>query len=821
MKPGTAVQTVITTLLAMVFIGGTASAAGSAPSANPPVYIVVMNHVEGDGTCREGDTFCLMSLRYQRAALPMPGIVARQSYSLDKAGNDLIYTILRSYRDSNGDSPKLFIEPTGEWWQTYADPVYGGGFFDKYDFLAEKNEFGIQGHAIMYSGTGFGWYQSPHTEEGIRRKLQDLHGFADKAYYNGRKMNTGKTYTGGWKIERQALGDERAEYVIDHAAYELGYRIAFEDHDGHIRNEPAGIANAHPAYYVYRAVYDDGPNIIKIDMNGSVTGRCPGNTPRCETPVEAAGRLDRTLTARSADHDASRVYYFAFVVHSGGVWNDLSLTKERPAEGEGKGLAELMDAIQERVNAGQPIIFVTPSELGDIFEAKNPSPVNLAASPFGFHPAGVYKPGYSNSGYGDAQDIGVTWTRQGVYAFWFIVQPDLSKAAYDFSRYDLQWSAVPEGIHIMGNIAPQGNIDEGYCLPKSYLPVDEQKYRAFVRAVVERYDGDGIDDMPGLVNPIKYWQVGNEPNGLKPGFADLQRITYTAIKEACPDCPVLIGGVPGMPPVDQYVANFDKQYRPILDALGGKYVDIMDFHWYGNATGDYKGAKDVYTHIKAVLKEDGFPDIPFWIAEMGSYNGDPAPTSIANPSMDYAMQTERQQALDYVKRFVYPLSFGVKKIFPAFGLMEGFKYDGGYFDFTGLIYDGWGPYDLGLGVKKLSYYSYKKMTEKLEGSAWDRVATLLDSDDLHLFRFDKNTGPVWVAWDDREIQCITAPCGRQVTISGIDASSVRVTEAVPLFSTGREVTDYASAFHSWTVAVSGENAVIALGNGPVYVEVIE
>ena len=443
--------------------------------------------------------------------------------------------------------------------------------------------------------------------------------------------------------------------------------------------------------------------------------------------------------------------------------------------------------------------------------------VPSSASPFGFHPASVGKPGYNNNGYGDAQNIGVTWTRQGVYAFWFLVQPDLSKTDYDFSRYDLQWSAVPEGIHIMANIAPQGNIDEGYCLPGSYMPVDAEKYAAFVRATVERYDGDGIDDMPGLKNPIKYWQVGNEPSvSIARDFAELQRITYIAIKEACPDCSVLIGGVAGMPPVDVYINSFDHQYKPILDALGGKYVDIIDFHWYGNATGDYKGAKEVYSHIKSVLQEDGFPDIPVWIAEMGTYSGDPV--SVKQVGTDFLLQTERQQAGDYLKRFVYSLSFGVKKIFPAFGLMEGFKYDGGYFDFTGLIYDGWGPGDLGLGVKKLSYYSYKKMTEKLEGSDWNRVQTVIDADDLHLVRFEKETGPVWVAWDDREIACITTPCGRQVTIPGIDASAVRMTEAVPMFATGKEVTDYATAFNTQTIAVSNGTATFIVGKEPVFVE---
>lgn len=438
-------------------------------------------------------------------------------------------------------------------------------------------------------------------------------------------------------------------------------------------------------------------------------------------------------------------------------------------------------------------------------------------SPFGLHPASISKPGHSNNGFGDAQNIGVKWTREGVYAFWFLVQPDLSKQKYDFSLYDSQWSRVPEGMHILANIAPQGPIDEGRCLPGSYLPVDVQKYVAFVKAVVERYDGDGIDDMPGLKNPIKYWQVSNEPSeSIARDFAGLQKMTYTAIKEACSDCKVLIGGATGMPPADAYIEEFDRQYKPILDELGGRYVDILDFHWYGNATGDYLGAKDVYAHIRAVLSADGFPSIPVWITEMGSYSGDPA--QVRPGAIDFEFQTERQQAEDYLKRFVYPLSFGVKKIFPAFGLMEGLEHDGGYFDFTGLIYDGAGKDDPGIGVKKLSYYTYKKMTEVLEGSDWMQIGTVLDSDGLHIYKFMKQDKPLWVAWDDKEIACIKAPCGRLIKIPGVNSGAGLVTEAVPKFESGKEVTDYSSSFNTRTINVSNGIATLFVGRTPVFVE---
>src|SRR3990172_8257095 len=101
-----------------------------------------MNHVEGDRGCPPDDLACLKSTEYQTVPLPPPGVQLWNGYSVDIAGNDLIYQILLRYADSSGRKPKLFIEPTGEWWQTYLHPVYGGKAFDKFDHLALGNEFG-------------------------------------------------------------------------------------------------------------------------------------------------------------------------------------------------------------------------------------------------------------------------------------------------------------------------------------------------------------------------------------------------------------------------------------------------------------------------------------------------------------------------------------------------------------------------------------------------------------------------------------------------------------------------------------------------------
>lgn len=435
---------------------------------------------------------------------------------------------------------------------------------------------------------------------------------------------------------------------------------------------------------------------------------------------------------------------------------------------------------------------------------------SYADSPFGFHPASVYAPGYPDNGFVDAQTIGVRWHRPPAYAFWFAIQPDLNDSTYDWTSHDQQYGSVRQsGIHILANIAPDHpRVPHGYTLPGSYIPIDEAKYVAFVRATVERYDGDGLDDMPGLMNPIKFWQVGNEPRAELSGFADLQRMTFQAIKEACRECTVLIGGAAGFP--DNYMLQFNSVYLPILAQLAGQYVDVFDFHWYGMAKGDYRlrdavTGEEVYQHVRSVLTANGFPpDLPIWITEMGSYSGDPVEPK-------FPFQTERQQASDYLKRFVYSLSHGVKKIFPAFGLMEGFIHNDGYFDHTGLIYDGRGSNDLGLGVRKLGYYTYKLMTEKLEGSDWKNIETIQEQDGIYIYKFTKQGTPIWVVWNDSSVT-------KTVTISGITQNRVRATEAVPKYESGKEVADYTTAFRMDTLAVTNGAVELTLGQRPVFIE---
>ncbi|MEK7482142.1 MAG: hypothetical protein AAB607_02235 [Patescibacteria group bacterium] len=442
-------------------------------------------------------------------------------------------------------------------------------------------------------------------------------------------------------------------------------------------------------------------------------------------------------------------------------------------------------------------------------------------SPFGMHPANTK----SSNQYAEAVDMGVKWHRPPMYMFWSLVQKDLNSDKFDFQFYDEYYGAVPDEINILGNIAPDNpKRSKGYLLDSSYFPINEDKYLKFVKAGVERYDGDGNNDMPNLKNPILYWQVGNEPNNkaqLK-DFAKLQKITYGAIKEVCSECKVIIGGA--AQPIDifgiktlgfvskaeDYFFDFGESYEPYLQELNGSGFDIFDFHWYGGAKGDYALIKPVYLELKKILKKYGFSNVSVWITEMGAYSGAPSDKSPKGEKI-FSYQNETEQAGDYLKRFIYPLFLGIKKIFPAFGLIEGFKGNDGYFDHTGFIYDGKGSNDLGYDVKKLSYYTYKKMVEILEGSDWNNIQTIQEKDGVYIYKFTKNSKPIWAAWNDNSAE-------KQITIANISSSQIKITEAVPKYESGKDVKDYSTAFNTETKSVNASKITITLKDKPVFVE---
>jgi hypothetical protein len=252
----------------------------------------------------------------------------------------------------------------------------------------------------------------------------------------------------------------------------------------------------------------------------------------------------------------------------------------------------------------------------------------------------------------------------------------------------------------------------------------------------------------------------------------------------------------------------------------GPYFDVLDIHTQGTAD-KYKNLGTFVSTYNNIFIKHGMKPKPIWNTEFGTYDGNP-PEDPLLPLARSNLQDETMQASGLIKKYVHSLSVGIQKIFwttmvewSCYTMIPGNckNKDGtlvdSYFSHVGLINNLDNPD--GLSHKKLAYYSYKKMVEVLEGSAWNKIQMIQNAGGIYIYKVTKNNKPIWVAWNDNT-------GSKQVTISGINANQVKITEAVPKYKSGKEVSDYSKAFNGETKAVDHGTITITLKDVPVFVE---
>ncbi|MBM3156240.1 MAG: hypothetical protein FJ004_03030 [Chloroflexi bacterium] len=238
-------------------------------------------------------------------------------------------------------------------------------------------------------------------------------------------------------------------------------------------------------------------------------------------------------------------------------------------------------------------------------------------SHFGFMPAGIDLT--------SARQAGGAWDRPVFQLFkWGNIETNPGN--FDFYLTDMCVRLdQAQGFHIVANLQPFAYWDQEKChqdlpLPPGQGPHDTKGkpcdmgiYENFIMKLVERYDGDGIDDMPGLIIPIKHWEVMNEPElndgvivyfqGTPAEYLETLQVTYEAVKSADPEALVVQGGMAGMTNVD--VAF----WQDVFELGGADYFDIANMHCIG------QGEHLNIPVFKAFLAQNGIEDKPIWVTE--------------------------------------------------------------------------------------------------------------------------------------------------------------------------------------------------------------
>lgn len=231
-----------------------------------------------------------------------------------------------------------------------------------------------------------------------------------------------------------------------------------------------------------------------------------------------------------------------------------------------------------------------------------------------------------------AKALGARFIRGHTGAFPRISALALRRDPTALEREGDPWVAAvqAEGLEPVLMVSPwPGNRTANFT--DHYLPDDMAAYEAYVARVVERYDGDGVDDMPGLLAPVRYFEVDNEPDlkftdppadARRPfvagtfctpeEYAAVLVASARAIRAASPEAKVLGGGV--FRPHSRDGADY---LRHMWEAPGAiDAVDIVSVHTYQSER-DGRRLADALTVVR-----NAAPGKPIWVTETSTAIGD-------------------------------------------------------------------------------------------------------------------------------------------------------------------------------------------------------
>ena len=143
-------------------------------------------------------------------------------------------------------------------------------------------------------------------------------------------------------------------------------------------------------------------------------------------------------------------------------------------------------------------------------------------------------------------------------------------------------------------------------------PCSMEDYKTFLLALVDRYDGDGQNDMPGLTKPIIHWEIMNEPEfrmffkGTEDEFVEIFNFSSKLIKFKQKDAVIIMAGAAGMFPESK---KFWKSALPKIR----DHFDIANMHHITPPDG--KCDKDFWVSEFSELLQTLNIDKPIWVTE--------------------------------------------------------------------------------------------------------------------------------------------------------------------------------------------------------------
>lgn len=345
------------------------------------------------------------------------------------------------------------------------------------------------------------------------------------------------------------------------------------------------------------------------------------------------------------------------------------------------------------------------------------------------------------------------------------------------------------------------------------MPKEEHMihYETFIKSLVERYDGDGVEDMPGLIRPVLHYQIGNEYGNpaFWTGSVEQYYRLLTVASRAARSANITVRIIPNGLRTNDAFHNDPHAER--LESTMGKYESQVTDDFYidcwkrmreldegslqmksvfdvvdagGNGSW-HTTSQGYYTYVRRILDQAGNQHIPIWdmesrneplltpirdthiYMELGIPKGKHIVNVLKNPMNPQHQKTKRwyraEQARITAKVFVAKFAAGNEKVF--MGMPMDWDKGIGKFSwpnpFMGFVDSNATPWP--------AYYTLKLLVNELDGFSSSRTMAAPSGVALYKFDFGDGRSPVWVAWvEDIRPRGVDSPLTpREVTLRDV------------------------------------------------------
>lgn len=387
-------------------------------------------------------------------------------------------------------------------------------------------------------------------------------------------------------------------------------------------------------------------------------------------------------------------------------------------------------------------------------------------------------------------------------------------------------------------------------------PQYEDLFQAWVQAVVERYDADGVDDVDGLRWPVRYVEIGNEFSSYQPEpveeYLHTLRLAYEAAHAANPD--VLVGHAAFLfAPVNMDVADpseydgvwertrrVDNHHdiadmRVILDNpdafdfinihnLGDPYEIEHIMRWIDYETGLREYSKPVVISDTTPTSYIGWGPANRCTGRPLGVIGAPATeedrcrlaayfSRLLDADPETLAWTRGFVAADHVQRAIVAAEQGIRLINLAFVAdiawltMKPMSAGAGISAWGGAIRIN--PWTGRLMTRYPAFFAIRQLVEHLDGYRSIERVEVAD-ERVRLYRIEKDEGHFFVAWRDPQQALIPEDGSPSLEFElSLDARTVAIEHVITVV--GQEEPD------RWTERTTDGVLAVSLTHTPVYI----